>query len=142
MKESQVMKERIQLAYILCKKLGMQFENADDQEDMYTADITEPDGFSTAILIDSETNFLEIMYSFLFSESMFRYIKNCLRDINSICYEYGCYTYYQVVEGEIMISVFSKIYYSGLNYNSLQDTLQDFKYCIESMKEVVDVSLQ
>ena len=55
-----------------------------------------------------------------------------------ICYEFGCYLNLQKND-EIMFSVFSKIYFAGLNYYSLKETLKDFNGCIESLRELIEI---
>jgi hypothetical protein len=35
--------------------------------------------------------------------------------------------------------VFTKIYFSGLNYYSLKDSLYDFRHCVETITEVLDL---
>ena len=35
--------------------------------------------------------------------------------------------------------MFTKIYFSGLDYQSLRDSLADFNRCVEAITEVVDI---
>jgi len=40
---------------------------------------------------------------------------------------------------EITFSIFAKLYFSGLNYYSLRDTVNDFRECTDALKELLDI---
>jgi len=40
---------------------------------------------------------------------------------------------------EISFSIFSKIYYAGLNYYSLKETLKDFRSAVLEIKELTEI---
>ena len=56
-----------------------------------------------------------------------------------ICYENGCYFNIVEDEEEIHFHVFSKIYYSGLNVESLEDTLEDFISCNQELELIFEI---
>lgn len=67
------------------------------------------------------------------------FIKDRLEEMLKVCYEYGSYISIQTSTKEITFSLFSKLYYSGLNYSSLKDALKDFKECMESVTDLMDI---
>jgi hypothetical protein len=54
----------------------------------------------------------------------------------NICYEYGSYFNIMRNENEINFSIFSKLYFSGVNVESMNDTLDDFIACNREIMEV------
>ena len=36
-------------------------------------------------------------------------------------------------------SVFSKVYFAGLNYYSLKETLKDFLFCVDDIKDIIEI---
>ena len=40
---------------------------------------------------------------------------------------------------EISFSVFTKVYYSGLNYYSLRDSLRDFRECVAALMDLLEM---
>jgi hypothetical protein len=56
------------------------------------------------------------------------------------CYEYGCYLSIHQTSSEIAFSLYSKIYYSGLTFYSLKDTVRDFRDCVAALAELLEVS--
>ena len=56
-----------------------------------------------------------------------------------ICYEYGCYSSIQTSEREITFSVFSKIYYAGLNFYSFKETMRDYREAVEALTELLEL---
>ena len=69
------------------------------------------------------------------------YIQEKLEEMLKICYEFGCYLNLQHNEEEIEFSLYSKIYYAGLNYYALKETMRDFQGCIETLKVSVDITV-
>ena len=62
-------------------------------------------------------------------------MKGKLEEMLKTCYEFGCYVSLQQTASELAFSVFTKIYYSGLNYYSLRDSLRDFRECVAALME-------
>ena len=78
--------------------------------------------FQAGVLIERGSRFLELAYSLTFPPSFSQLMKGKLEEMLKTCYEFGCYVSLQQTASELSFSVFSKIYYSGLNYYSLRDT--------------------
>lgn len=140
MKNSKLMKERIHRVKVLFTELGYEVYEGEASEDSFTAVFEHENGFQGGFFIDSESKFLEIAFTFSFSTRLGSFVQKNLEEMLAICYEYGCYMNLQKLEGEISFSVFSKIYYAGLNYYSLKETLRDFRECVESLTEVCEIT--
>jgi hypothetical protein len=65
-----------------------------------------------------------------------------MAEIMESCFEFGCYMNSYADENTLSFSVFSKVYFSGLSYASLRDTLADFLQCASAIKEVVSLKKQ
>ncbi len=141
MKYSKLMKERIRRVRVVFKELGYDIFEGEKQEDSYTAGIDDNHGFQCGFFIDVDSKFLEIAFTFSFSPKLGTFIQQNLEEMLKICYEYGCYLNLQKNGDEIAFSVFSKLYFAGLNYYSLRETLNDFKACIESLKDLLDLQM-
>lgn len=140
MKYSKLMKERIRRVRILFKELGYDLVEGEKSEETFSAAFENEDGFQGGFFIDSDNRFLEFAFTFTFSEELGLYIQEKLEEMLRICYEFGCYMNLQKTEDEIEFSLYSKLYYSGLNYYVLKETLRDFQGCIESLKTLVDIT--
>ena len=66
------------------------------------------------------------------------FIQDRLEEMLKVCYEYGCYMNIQKFE-DFNFSVFSKVYFAGLNYYSLKETLKDFNYCVDDIKDIIQI---
>ncbi|MFP4363657.1 MAG: hypothetical protein ACLFR1_07280 [Spirochaetia bacterium] len=139
MKYSKLMKERIRRAQVLFTELGYEITETENYEDSFTGIIENLSGFQTVFFIDKDSKFLELAFTFTFSHTLNSFLTARLDEIMKICYEYGCYMNFHTDEEDISFSVFSKIYYMGLNYYSLKETLKDFTSCIESLTEAVEL---
>ncbi len=135
----QQLSERIRRTKILFKELGCKIVGGKNTGDVYTAGFDNKAGIHGGFYIDKESKFLEIVYTFSFSLSMHEFIKERLEKMLSICYEYGCYINIQNDNTEILFSVFTKLYFSGLNYYSLKDSLKDFTQCVSILTEIIDI---
>jgi hypothetical protein len=134
------MKERIHRVKVLFKELGYEVYEGESSEDSFTAVFEHENGFQGGFFIDSENKFWEVAFTFSFSTRLGSFVQKNLEEMLGICYEYGCYMNLQKFDGEISFSVFSKVYYAGLNYYSLKETLRDFKDCVESLTEVCEIT--
>ena len=131
--------EKIRRTKVLFKELGCKIIGGKNTEGVYTAGFDNKSGIHGGFFIDKESKFLEIVYTFSFSLSMHEFIKERLEQMLSICYECGCYINIQNNESEILFSVFTKLYFSGLNYYSLKDSLRDFTKCVSILTEIIDI---
>ena len=140
MKNSKLMEERIRRTRILFKELGFKIFNAESEEDVYSAGFEKANGLQGGFFIDRESKFLEITYTFSFPPSLANFFKERLEDMLKVCYEFGCYTNIQKGKRDFNFSVFTKIYFAGLNYYSLRDSLRDFDECIGMLTDLLSIS--
>jgi len=139
MKYSKLMKERIRRVRVLFKELDYDIFEGERHEESYSAGIDNSKDFQCGYYIDNDSKFLELVFTFSFSIKLGQYVRQNLEEMTKICYEYGCYINLFSSEDEITFSIFSKLYYAGLNYYSLRDTLNDFKACVEELKDLLDI---
>lgn len=137
MKYTKLMKERIRRVKILFKELGYDFLESEIHENSYSAGFELRNEFQGGVYIDRDSKFLEIAFSFSFSSHLGPFIQEKLEDMLRTCYEFGCYLNLFNTEEEIAFSVFSKIYFVGLNYYSLKETVKDFQLCVEAIKDII-----
>jgi len=133
------MKELIERVVTLLAELGYDVLDRDESEDMFQASFREDDDFIGSFFIERDNNFLEIAYSYSFDNDDEEFLKGHLETMMNICYEYG--NYFNIIKGEdeINFTVFSKVYFSGLNMESLQDTLEDFIACNQELVTVFNL---
>jgi hypothetical protein len=139
MKHSKLMKERVRRVGVLLRELGFEMLDGEFLEETYSAGFESDDGFQGGIFIDRDSKFLELAYTFSFSINLADYLQRKLGEIMQICYEYGCYVNLQTSQREITLSILSKIYYAGLNYYALKETVRDYREAVESLVEVLEL---
>jgi len=139
MKYSKIMRERIHRTKVLFKELDYEVYDGTILDDTYSAGFEKKEDFVGGFFIDSESKFLEIAFSFSFSPALAPFIQSQLEEMLKICYEFGCYLNIQKEE-DLSFSIFSKIYFAGLNYYSLKETLRDFSGCINALKEIIEIN--
>jgi hypothetical protein len=140
MKYSKLMKERIRRTGILFRELGYEVIDGEILEDTYTAGFESTDGFQAGLFIDRDSKFLELAFTFSFGPQLTGYLQDRMEDMLQICYEFGCYVNLDVGENDISFSVFSKIYYAGLNYFSLKETIKDFREAVDAIQDLLDLT--
>ncbi|MBT3274241.1 MAG: hypothetical protein HN368_13880 [Spirochaetales bacterium] len=141
MKYSKLMRERIRRVRVLFKELGYDLVEGEKSEETFSAAFENEESFQGGFFIDSDNKFLEIAFTFTFSSELDLYIQDKLTDMLRICYEFGCYLNIQKSEDDIEFSIYSKLYYAGINYYTLKETLRDFNGCIEMLRELVDLTV-
>ena len=139
MKKSKIMEERIRRVKLLLQELGFNMSDSEHDELTFTASFGRDDGFQAAIFMDKKSKFLEISFTFFFPISMSDFLKQKLEDMLKLCYEYGCYLNLDKTNTEIYFSVFTKLYYSGLNYYSLKQSIMDFENCVNELTELLNI---
>jgi len=142
MKFSKLMEERIRRVRVLFRELGYRIRESERSTDTYSAGFEDEEGMQGGFFIDRASRFLELAYTFSFSPTMSEYLKTRLEEMLKISYEYGCYINIQTSREEIAFSVFTKIYYSGLNYYSLRDSLREFRFCVQALTDILELSGQ
>ena len=142
MNSSKLMKERIRRVEILLKELGFDSEPEEVAEDGYGAAVFEDEAYVFGLTVDRESKFLEIGFTFGFSHALQDRVRKSMEEVMGICYEYGCYTTLAFDENEIVLSLFSKIYFAGLNYYALKETVRDLRSAITLITELLDFESQ
>jgi hypothetical protein len=141
MKYSKLMKERIRRVRVLFKELGYDLVEGEKSEETFSSAFENEEGFQGGFFIDSDNRFLEFAFTFSFSPELGLFIQEKLEEMLRMCYEFGCYMNLQKTEEEIEFSIYSKLYYSGLNYFSVKETLRDFQGCIDALRSLVDITI-
>ncbi len=139
MKYSKLMKERVRRVAVLLRELGYQLLDGEFIDETYSAGFESSDGFQAGLFIDRESKFLEMAYTFTFSPNLTDYLQSRIEEIYQICYEYGCHTNLQTTPDDISFSVFSKIYYAGLNYYALKETVRDFREATDELTLLLEL---
>mgnify|MGYP006291817513 CR=1 FL=1 len=139
MKYSKLMKERVRRVAVLLRELGYELLDGEFVDDTYSAGFESSDGFQAGVFIDRESKFLEMVYTFTFSPNLTDYVQGRLEEMYQICYDYGCHTNLQTTPDEVSFSVFSKIYYAGLNFYSLKETVRDFREATEELRLLLEI---
>jgi hypothetical protein len=112
------MKELIERIEAICSELGYKIIDRDESEELYQASFIKDEEIGGSLFIEKNSNFLEIAYSYSFDIDEENFLKDHLESMMNICYEYG--NYFNIMKGddEINFSIFSKLYFSGLNLES------------------------
>lgn len=142
MKPNRLMQERIRRVTVLFRELGYQIHEGDSTEDSYSAGFSTPEGFQAGLFIDADSKFLELAFTFSFSNGMADFVRERIEDVMHSLYEYGCYFSLQIDDRDINLTVFSKIYFAGLNYFALKETVRDFREAIEAVQEIFEIHLE
>jgi len=140
MKYSKIMKERIRRVQVLFKELGYDLFDEERLEESYSTAFVHSNGLQGMFFIEKENRFLEVVYNLTFSSQLAEFVQHKMPEVFETCFEYGCYMSTFADEYAINISLFSKVYFSGLNYYSLKDTMSDFYRCSTSVKELVSLT--
>jgi hypothetical protein len=127
------MKDFIERAETIFSELGYDISEREESEDVYQSSFGKGGKYNGSFFIEKNGNFIELAYTFTFDLDEGSYLKDELDSLMDICYEYGCYFSILKGEDEIHFSVFSKLYFSGLNVESLGDTLEDFIDCTNEL---------
>lgn len=137
---SQLMEERIRRITVLFSELSFRVVEDERSHNAYSATFEDEEGFQTGILIERGSRFVELAYAFTFPPAHSQYLKGKLEEMLKISYEYGCYISVQQSATEITFTVFDKLYYSGLNYYALRDTMRDFRECVWGIMDLLDLN--
>ena len=133
------MKELIERVEAIFGELGYDIFDKEEHNTVYQASFGKDDEIFGTFFIEDDNNFLEIANTYTFDADEEEFLKEHLEDMMNICYEYGNYFNIVKEEDEIDFSVFSKVYYSGLNLESLEDTLDDFINCNRELISILDL---
>jgi hypothetical protein len=127
------MKDIIERAETIFSELGYDISEREESEDVYQSSFSKGGKYSGSFFIEKNGNFLELAYTFTFDLDEESYLRDELDSLMDVCYEYGCYFSILKGDNEVHFSVFSKLYFSGLNVESLGDTLEDFTDCTQEL---------
>jgi hypothetical protein len=72
---------------------------------------------------------------------MLEFLRTRLDDILRTCYEFGCYINLNKKEKELAFSVFTKLYFTGLNYYSLKYSILDYSWCVKEIMKIVELDV-
>lgn len=139
MANDSLIQERKRRVAVLLKELNYEVIDEEDIEDAYSASIQDDQGFMAAYYIDRESKFLEFSFVFSFTPQFQDFIRDRLDEMLQICYEFAAYVNIINNREEIAFSVYTKIYYAGLNYYALKETLRDFKGAVKNLTELLDL---
>ncbi|MDR1932783.1 MAG: hypothetical protein LBQ57_08195 [Spirochaetales bacterium] len=139
MKQSKIMRERIRRVKILFAELGYEVVDPEERDGAFTAGFQNETGFQAGFYIDEESRFLELAFSFTFSHSLSGFLRSKMEDVLRLCYEYGSYFNLQKLKKETTLTIFTKIYFIGLNYYALKETLRDFQENVGALRELVEI---
>jgi hypothetical protein len=130
------MKDLIERIEAICGELGFSIIDREESEELYQSSLLKNDEISGSLFVEKNSNFLEIAYTYTFDIDEENFLKSHLESMMNICYEYGSYFNIMKGEDEINFSIFTKLYFSGLNVESMQDTLDDFIACNHEIIEI------
>ena len=133
------MKERIRRVSVLFRELGIDVMDSESSDDSYSAEFESDDGFRAGMFISRDSKFLELGYSFIFAPAFSEFIRLRIEHVIQSAYEYGCYMSVVAGDEEVNVSIFSKIYYAGLNYFALKETMRDFREAVEEIQELFEL---
>jgi hypothetical protein len=141
MKRSHSLKERTKRVVLLFKELNFSIHSEQKLHDAYMCEFENTKGLQGSVYIDQESRFFEIGFTFSFSMMMSEFLKSRLDDILRACYEYGCYININKKDKELAFSVFTKLYFTGLNYYSLKFSLIDYSRCVKEIMKIVELDV-
>ena len=124
---------------MLFNELGYEVVEPEERDGAYTAGFQNEAGFQAGFYIDEESKFLEFAFSFTFSRSLGGFLMSKMEEVLRVCYEYGAYFNLQTFKKETTLTIFTKIYYAGLNYYSLKETLRDFREAVDALRDLVEI---
>jgi len=130
------MKDLIERIEAICSELGFRIIDREESEELYQSSLLQNDEICGSLFVEKDSNFLEIAYTYTFDVEEENFLKSHLESMMNICYEYGDYFNIMKGEDEINFSIFTKVYFSGLNVESMQDTLDDFIACNREIIEI------
>jgi hypothetical protein len=133
------MRERIRRVRVLFAELGYEIMDQEERDGAYTAGFQNDTGFQGGFYIDEESRFMEMAFSFTFSDSLTGFLRSKMGEVLRLCYEYGSYFNLQNPKNEATLTVFTKVYFSGLSYYSLRETLRDFQENIGALRELIEI---
>ncbi len=139
MKMEDDIRELIETIETIYSELGYKIFDREETEDLYQASFSSNSEIGGSVFVEKESNFLELAYSYTFDIDEEDFLKEHLESMMNICYEYGNYFNIMKTDDEINFTIFAKLYFSGLNVESMQDTLDDFISCNHEIIEVFGI---
>lgn len=136
------MQERIRRTQVLFRELGYELQEGEITEDSFSAGFAAPDGFQAGFFIDADSKFLELAFTFSFGNVMADFVRERIEEMLHTLYEYGCYLSLQIDQQEITYTIFSKIYFAGLNYFALKETIRDFRDAVDANQEIFEIQME
>lgn len=91
--------------------------------------------------IAAQRNFVEFSVFFRFDGGLADFLATRVDEWQQVCYHYGCYQLTTVDQGEITLSVHNKLYFSGLQYYALKETLDDLAGAAGDLRHVLEPAI-
>ena len=139
MEKRTALRERKQRIEILLKELQYEIVDSEELDESFSVTFQDSSEFTAACFIDQQSKFAEFSFAFSFVPDFQDYLRDRMEEMLQICYESGIYINIVNSKDEIIFSVFSKIYYSGLNYHTMKYTLRDFKDTVVNLTQLLDI---
>jgi len=93
--------------------------------------------YKFSVFFSQEKKYIELYYEYTFSLALLQLIESNIKNVFSLCYEYGCYAKIKKIyiknDLYLQISVNTKLYFSGLNYFSFNECIEDFIKVLDSL---------
>jgi hypothetical protein len=70
------------------------------------------------------------------------FVRERIEEMLHTLYEYGCYHSLQIDQQEISYTIFSKIFFAGLNYFALKETIRDFRDAVDANQEIFEIHME
>ena len=131
--------ERSFRTQVLLRELGYTLSNIHADSTSWSSTFIDGMGFTGTAVIDSDQRFLELACPFSFSTREQDFLRRQMDSLMRICYQYGCYFTILTEMDEIIITLFSKLYFSGLQYYALEETCGDLKNAVEELRKLFDL---
>lgn len=141
MKSSQLFNQRIRRVRVLFKELGFTLFSEQKLDDAFISEFENEKGVQGSLYIDERSKFFEIGFTFSFSSMMTEFLKTRMEEILHACYDYGCYVNINKKGKELSFSIFTKLYYAGLNYDALKYSLVDYSMCVKDIMKIVELDI-
>ena len=126
---------------ILLRELGFSLLDSQINRDNWSIHFQDSLGFSGSATGHSGQLFLELGCKFAFSVREQDFLRDRMETFMQVCYRFGCYFLIQTENDQITISLFSKLYFSGLQYYALEETCTDLKNAVEEMRQVFGMAM-
>lgn len=135
--EPSIRQERQFRSQLLLRELGYKLSDLRTETGTWSVMFQDGDFVGTAC-IEPDQGFLELACTFRFSTREQDFLRERMDSLMHCCYRYGCYFTIVTEKAEIKISLFSKLYFSGLQYYALEETCTDLRNAVEELRKLFE----